>query len=397
MKTAPKSPFNVHIDFEHGLLDAQVKADAYVNAASINPLDVSDWENVAGAIYNSLPDIEKKRLKNHWNKLGKKIPAGSALFAQDENGEPNRFNIGAQPGYIIHAGSPQWALHKQKKVEDTLTHAYLEILNQVKAHNEKNPDKINRIAIPPLGIGIYHVPPEISAQCAYNAMTEFSKNSNLDFEIVIPLFTGHDKNSADYKFGKKLKNLLKSTQKQKLAPDVPHPELVAHHKSEQEKNKKGIQKKFTDADYEHALEVVIHQTFKKDAWTITQEGKDYRITSQTDPNKHVNVNRTADGVKFSGTPGSEQDIASVANHYQEYMQQHGQKISFEVDAQNEKEAIDFIANLGKGGFNIDSIKTIRCKEGKAMSPEESSEYTHRLIEMAKERMKPSPAKKQKLQ
>ncbi|MBS0290015.1 MAG: macro domain-containing protein [Proteobacteria bacterium] len=208
---AAKPNNKISIDFNHGLLDNSIKTDAIVNAASTQPLAIKNWSGVAGAIYQNLQLTDKKILDTHWNKLGQQVFPGTSTSVKNAHGQPHRFELASgNKCYLIHAGSPKWIKDPKQhaQIKAKLISAYLSIMQGIQRHNQIAQYKIQTVAIPPLGIGIYQVPPQVSAQCAFAAFTEFFKTTNSKISIIIPLKDGKNRTSNDYLFGEELKKLI---------------------------------------------------------------------------------------------------------------------------------------------------------------------------------------------
>ncbi|MCS5712132.1 macro domain-containing protein [Candidatus Berkiella aquae] len=218
----------IAIDFDHGLLE--VNANAYVNAASINRLPVPQWGGVAGAIARLLnSDNDQQVLNSHWNSLGQCVTPGSAAFVSNPQGQPHLFQFGSNQGLLVHAGSPMWNQSpvQQTQIKNQLTAAYKEVLQKIHQYNQSSQQKVNTVAIPPLGIGIYGIPAEISAQCAFDALTEFYKQ-NASLKVIFPLRDGKNTASNDYRFGQALKALLQNPTHQNVQQPVAKPVVYAY-------------------------------------------------------------------------------------------------------------------------------------------------------------------------
>ncbi|MBN9288711.1 MAG: hypothetical protein BGO43_08660 [Gammaproteobacteria bacterium 39-13] len=209
----PLNSSDLSVDFEHSILD--IDADVYVNAASINPLSPTQWGGIAGAIYNKLLASDQSVLQNHWNQIGQRVTAGKALFSENV-GKAHQFSFSnGKNGLLIHAGSPMWNNDPRAHamVKSQLTSAYLSILEKCHEYNKTANRKISKIAVPPLGVGIYGIPAEVSAQCAVDAFKRFEQtNEGANLKMVFGLYQGLNKGSADYTFGQTILASQKTAQ-----------------------------------------------------------------------------------------------------------------------------------------------------------------------------------------
>lgn len=195
----------IQLGFEDGVGVPGMKADIYVNAASIStnpPLQPGKWGGVAGAIYKKLKNHtpSDEALKADWQRRGAHIGVGQADLVRDFSGKAIRLQWPQGPAYLIHAGAPMSSAGNEAQRLKALESAYLGIFNQSKSL------KISplRIAVPPLGIGVYGNSPELSAQAAHNAMKKFNQD-NADIELIVnfAIFEG----KKDKKFRKTLDSL----------------------------------------------------------------------------------------------------------------------------------------------------------------------------------------------
>lgn len=174
MKSSPT------VDFFAGSTLNIEGADVYVNAASIDGLDVDSWDGIAKAVRERLKKDESSDdiLRKDWDdRIQKKrapIQAGDADFVYSGDGQPALLNWGNdQKAYLIHAGAPKDG--EEDTRYNNLYKAYFATLEKAhtqQLHSKKEPFTV---ACAPLGIGLYGNEPTLSARAAFEAQKDFFK------------------------------------------------------------------------------------------------------------------------------------------------------------------------------------------------------------------------------
>lgn len=225
----------VQVQFEGDKGVPEVDVDVYVNAASITPLEASNWGGVAGSIYRALASdpLSKKILENDWNIRGKKIKAGKAEVVKDEGGQPVKLQWPDTQAYLIHAGAPiNNRADDEPKRAAQLKSAYFGIL--LEASKLQTTHRPIRVAIPPLGIGIYGNSPELSADAAYEALREFdAKYPDKHIAVSFPIFNTKD-NSKDSQFKKALESKFGIEAEESPVPPRSKKPLIQSYKNKKE-------------------------------------------------------------------------------------------------------------------------------------------------------------------
>lgn len=231
----------VQVQFEGDKGVPDIDVDVYVNAASITPLEASNWGGVAGSIYRALASdpLSKKILENDWNIRGKKIEAGRAEVVKDEGGQPVKLQWPDTQAYLIHAGAPMNNRADDEPARaEKLKSAYFSIL--LEASKLQTTHQPIRVAIPPLGIGIYGNSPELSADAAYEALREFdAKYPDKNIAVSFPIFNTKD-NSKDSQFKKALESKFGIEVEEISAPRRTKKPLIQSYKDKQKEAEKEI-------------------------------------------------------------------------------------------------------------------------------------------------------------
>jgi O-acetyl-ADP-ribose deacetylase (regulator of RNase III) len=200
-----------------------------VNSPSTGSLEIDEWGGIAKGIRELV-----KRDSTHntsfiqdWASRDKKIEEGTAHFAVTPDKQPIQFSVGGKRFYVIHAGSPKSSEEikaelneaNKKKLEGT----YFNILKTIKEFNDKTPTSpIKSVAIPPLGIGIYNVKPELSAECAARAIERFNRQyPDTKLDITIPFYPATSVRAQQ--FGDALEKRLTSLEQEKQKSVEPPP------------------------------------------------------------------------------------------------------------------------------------------------------------------------------
>ncbi len=165
------------------------------------------WGGIAKAIFGAVQLGEKVKggkgqAKNfaedwskHWTESVDDL-TGQARFVTDDKGNPATFKLATSDDdgnvtlrgekKIIHAVAVDNHDHPYQPLDpgnkEKLKNAYL---NALKAAKDKG---VKSIAIPPLGIGVFKVLPEESAQCAAEAIKDFNKafpDNNLNITMLV--------------------------------------------------------------------------------------------------------------------------------------------------------------------------------------------------------------------
>lgn len=132
-------------------------------------------------------------------------------------------------------------------------------------------------------------------------------------------------------------------------------------------------------DFSESFMAKLQAAFIASAWRIQREKNILTISSlNLSPPKQILIKNTKDGMVFSGNANSEKEIVLAANAYQAACLEEGEKVRFEVDADNENAAVKFIEKLKNEGFDITKIRAINCK-GMDLSEKSMKDYTAQMI------------------
>lgn len=179
---------NFYIEFINTSLTDITEIDVWVNAASINSMEMNGWGGVAGALREKIKkEGNIKIFSEDWKRYGKMIQKGTSRFVKDNLGNPVKI---INEKYIIHAGSPT---NLDGNVLELIISAYKSIFENIYIFNNNHSEKIKSVAIPPLGIGIYGVSADDSVRGLINAILFYSKR--MELRVVIPLYEFNTNNS----------------------------------------------------------------------------------------------------------------------------------------------------------------------------------------------------------
>jgi hypothetical protein len=143
---------------------------------------------------------------------------------------------------------------------------------------------------------------------------------------------------------------------------------------------------FHDSEFIRLLELKL----KKVDWeyTILSDFK-MQLVSKANASKTISIEQQQDAMVFTGTNDCHADLVDAVTAYEQTVTQRQQTLSFEINAHDQEEAIQFMANLSQNGFDIDKISEISCQNS-PVPKEKMDEFVKDLIEKAKKRPK-SPA------
>lgn len=162
-----------------------------------------------------------------------------------------------------------------------------------------------------------------------------------------------------------------------IKPQASLPELIV--KVIPDTKAKAAKKSIIESDaFNHAFEQKLKVAFSAEVWKLESTAERIKISSKSSPENKIHVTKISNGMKFSGTKNTQSEVARAANCFKEVCQDNHQKVTFQVSAQNEAQALVFLKNLQDSHFDIRQITAIHC-QGTELKGESLESYTQKLI------------------
>lgn len=200
--------------------------DVIVNAANIKETGVRllrpwEWGGVAGVIYKAQTEEGQSVIDGDWGVQQDQTP-GRAQVVVNALIRPYKFKDKSNARYyLIHAYGVRGPVTATKRRE--LQEAYFKVFEEFLAlqTRQKNIDPIQSVALVPLGIGLFHVPPVLSAELLWDALQRFVKD-NLTARFTIHIcINPHNTGQNDQDFESEILRLLGFTHAQKKRKTPP--------------------------------------------------------------------------------------------------------------------------------------------------------------------------------